>query len=59
MKISDSKSQSSEDHGMISYVQLIMDEAFEKETSARGLAAGSRYFDHTVRVNGKKFWTIR
>lgn len=44
---------------MISYVQLIMDEAFEKETSARGLAAGSRYFDHTVRVNGKKFWTIR
>lgn len=54
-KISEPKLRSSEDHETIRYVQRIMDEAFEKETRARGLAAWSGYFDHTVRVDGEKF----
>ena len=54
-KISDLKSRSSEDNETISYVRRIMDSAFEKESRAKGLAAWSGYFDHTVIVDGEKF----
>ena len=54
-KISDLKSRSSEDNETISYVRRIMDEAFEKESRAKGLAAWSGYFDHTAIVDGEKF----
>ena len=53
-KISEPKKRSSEDHETISYVRRIMDEAFEKEARARGLAAWSGYFDNSVLVNGEK-----
>ena len=54
-KISEPKSRSSEDNETISYVRRIMDSAFEKESRAKGLAAWSGYFDHTVIVDGEKF----
>ncbi|MCR5636163.1 MAG: hypothetical protein K6F76_03165 [Clostridiales bacterium] len=54
-KISEPKSRSHEDHETVSYVQRIMDAAFEKEARKRGMPAWSGYLDHTVMVNGNKF----
>lgn len=54
-KILESKSRSSKDQETISYVQRIMDAAFEKEARKRGLPAWSGYLNHSVRIDGEKF----
>ena len=48
-------SRSAETQTTVTYIQRIMDVAFEEEARKKGLPAWSGYLDHTVRLDDKKY----